>query len=102
MSLTFPSGLGVPSGCPGWGWGGGGEGWSPNTSSGLQDWELWLSYSGSWRCESGPQAPSGSAWGGGWEERSETRMPGNVNIKGVSGKGACERETQMLQGHGAT
>lgn len=53
--------------------GGGGEGWSPNTignvNSGLQDWELWLSYSGSWHCESGPQAPSGSAWGGGKKDQ---------------------------------
>lgn len=32
-----------------------------------------------------PKVPTGRAQG--WEERLETRIPGNVNVKGVSGKG---------------
>lgn len=38
----------------------------------------------------------------GWEERSETRIPESVNMKGVSGKGRCEGDGQPLQGHGGT
>lgn len=44
----------------------------------------------------------GKAGGGGWEEKSDTGIPGNVNLKGVSGKGAWGMDSQPRQDHGGT
>ena len=44
----------------------------------------------------------GKTIGGRWEEKSDTGIPGNVNLKGVSGKGAHGMDRQPCQDHGGT
>ena len=61
--------------------------------------ELWLSYNGDWHRGSGPQALGGEDRE--WEERSETRMPRNVHIKGVHGRGPVKGTASHSRAMGA-